>query len=103
MSMGEFVKMAVDSAASKSVLLSVVVALGGFGIKTAVHQSEVDNTIAWHTKALAEIHASQSEVAKGLEYHTVVLSQISGKLDVINQKIDDDRNYAQRHQPVNTR
>jgi hypothetical protein len=103
MSAGEFIKMAVDSAASKSVLLSIVVALGGFGIRTAVHENDVDNTLAWHSKAVQELRTSQEQTAHSLNDHTVVLSQINGKLDVINQKIDDDRNYAQRHQTANTR
>jgi hypothetical protein len=101
--MGEFIKMIVDSTASKGIMLSLMVTIGGFGLKQAAHQEDVDHTLAWHSKVIMQIQGTQVETAKGLQEHTVTLSRIDGKLDVINQKIDDDRNYAQRHQTVNTR
>lgn len=103
MGASELLKMVVDSTASKSVVLSCVLAIGGYSFNQAVNQKETSQAVAWHTQAIKDMKANQDLLAKGLQEHTVTLSRIDGKLDVINQKIDDDRNYAQRHQVVSTR
>lgn len=101
--MNDYFKAIVDSTALKSVLASIVLAVGGMGVKQIVHQDEIDHTVEWHAKAIQQLQVSQETTNLAIQSHTITLSQINGKLDVINQKIDDDRNYAQRHQVVNTR
>lgn len=101
MNVGFIFDKVLESGAIKSVALSVAIAGGGFLVKSAVHEYSVDNELAWHGKALTELKAGQAEQAAQSQAHTVALTKISGQLDVLNQKIDDDRNYAIRHQTGN--
>jgi hypothetical protein len=103
MTLGEILKVIADSTTSKNVMLSAIVGVGGFAIHQAMVWSDVQKDVAWHSAAIKELKANSDLTQKAITDHTVTLSRIDGKLDVINQKIDDDRNYAQRHQPVNSR
>lgn len=103
MNVGEIFSKAMDSGTVKGAALSIVCAVGGFFINQVKHDSNIDSTIAWHTKALSDLRDGQTATNKALDEHALTLMKIDGKLDVITTKIDDDRNYAQRHQPINTR
>lgn len=92
-----------ESGTAKSLIISALVTTGGFVLKQQVHEAQSDQTLAWHTEAIRKIHDHEETAAQALVDHTVTLARIEGKLDTVNQKIDDDRNYAERHQVRSTR
>jgi len=87
--------------AVKGVLLSATFAILGFVCKQAVSEFRVDSTLEWHGKAITELQSGQQATHQKLEDLAVTSARIDGKLDVLSQKIDDDRwerqNYQQRH------
>lgn len=92
-----------DSSTVKGAALSIACTAGGFLISQVKHETTVDSTIAWHSKALADLKTGQAATNQALSEHALTLMKIDGKLDVITTKIEDDRNYNERHQPKNTR
>lgn len=92
-----------ESPSVKGAAVSFVVTAIGFVAHQYVRQNEVDTQLSWHSKAITDLRTGQDLTHNSLEAHSIILERIEGKLDVVNQKIDDDRNYAERHQVVATR
>lgn len=103
MNWGDLVGKVFDSGTVKGAALSIACTAGGFLISQVKHETTVDSTIAWHSKALSDLKEGQTATNKALDEHALTLMKIDGKLDVITTKIEDDRNYNERHQPKNTR
>lgn len=89
-----------DSGTIKGVVLSLAFTAFGFVAKEAVQEFKVKTAIEDHTKAIADLKTGQDTTHAQLEGIAVTLTQFGGKLDVLNQKIDDDRerrNWNERH------
>lgn len=89
-----------DSGTAKGIVLSLALTALGFVGKAAVQEFKVNDAIESHTKAITALQTGQDTTHEKLEGISVTLTQLGGKLDVINQKIDDDRerrNWNERH------
>lgn len=79
----------------KNTLLGAVLALGGWsgieliGLMGRVSVSESREQA--HDQQVTSLFAAQSEVRKDLSDIQVAIARMEGKLDVLNQKIDDGR------------
>lgn len=89
-----------ESGTVKGIILSLAFATVGFVAKTAVQEYTVKTAVEDHTKAIADLQTGQNVTHAQIEGISVTLTAIGGKLDVLNQKIDDDRerrNWNERH------
>lgn len=80
-----------DSAAPKSIVLSIVFTGIGFVTKQAVEQYRVDETLSRHTQQIEKLVAGQDLIRNTLEVNHVTLTGIDGKIDVLSTMIADDR------------
>ena len=79
------------SATIKSLLLSVLVGAGGWTAHTLLESNGNAQVLAAHGKQLDALTAGQAKTDDALDGLAVTVARIDGKLDVVNQKIDDDR------------
>lgn len=100
MNLSEIAGKLMESGTARGVVLSVALTTFGFVAKEAVQEYKVNTAIEDHTKAISDLQSGQDVTHKRLEDIVVILEGIKGKQDVLNQKIDDDRerrNWNERH------
>jgi peptidoglycan hydrolase CwlO-like protein len=85
-----------ENSVVKNIAISLVMGAIGFGTHQAVesvsqtHQLETQNT------QIQKLFEGQSETHTQVQDLSVALARMEGKLDVLNQKIDDDRSKTRR-------
>lgn len=89
------------SSFGKSGLLSVAMAGAGFAVHVAVAASEqtskqqqMEAKLADHDAALKTLADGQTRMTGVLNNVAITIARVEGKVDVTNQKIDDDRSAA---------
>jgi hypothetical protein len=85
----------------KSGMLPTVAACVGFLFHQAVASNEQQHELQDHTTQIQKLIQGQEATHTDLNGVSVTIARIEGKLDVLNQKIDDDRNRpapVTRHQ-----
>lgn len=85
----------------KSLALSALLGLGGWTAHTLISTEGNSQTLAAHGRQLDTLEQGQDKTQEALQGLSVAVAKIDGKLDVVNQKIDDDRraNRAARSHP----
>lgn len=89
-----------NSALAKGVFASLLVGLGGWTAHTLVEARSNSQMLSAHTQQLDRLEAGQTKQEDTLKGLGVAVAQINGKLDVVNQKIDDDRRAVHRRDDV---
>lgn len=79
----------------KSIAISVLVGTGGWAAHTLVGSAGNSQVLAMHGKQLDALTQGQQKTDDALDRLAITVTRIDGKLDTVNQKIDDDR--AARH------
>lgn len=76
---------------ARTAAVSAVMAIAGWGGSTLLTASDNSLVLQTHTGQIQHIFESQKETKDALEKVSTAIIRIDGKIDVINQKIDDDR------------
>lgn len=82
------------SGAIKSLLLSALIGAGGWTAHTLISTEGNTQVLAEHSRQLEKLEQGQEQTRSTLSDLEVTMKGIDGKLDVVNQKIDDDRRAA---------
>jgi hypothetical protein len=85
------VKELFENSAVKSVTISVLMAALGWAGNTLMQVPSTNVKLDEHTKQIAALSDAQSKTSDKLDRITDSLGRIEAKVDVANQKIDDDR------------
>lgn len=80
-----------NNTTTKSVAVSILVGTGGWAAHTLVGAQANATVLAAHTQQLERLWQGQGQASAALQGLGVAITRIDGKLDVVNQKIDDDR------------
>jgi hypothetical protein len=80
-----------NNATTKSLALSILVGAGGWTAHTLIGAQNNGQVLAVHTQQLAELKQGQQKVDEALDSLAITVTRMDGKLDTVNQKIDDDR------------
>ena len=80
-----------DASWLKSVTLSLVIGGLGWTAHTLLTSDGNARLLTEHTQQLEKLAAGQEKTADALQNMAVTITRIDGKLDTVNQKIDDDR------------
>jgi peptidoglycan hydrolase CwlO-like protein len=84
----DFSKVVPDKAA---VILAIVTGVGGWAVH-AFSLFNLDQTkLDEHTAQIQHLQQGQKETHEALNNVAVTLARVDGKIDVLSQKIDDDR------------
>jgi uncharacterized membrane protein len=83
-----------DISTVKGVILSLAMGAVGFGAHQIVDASSDKHTLDEHTQQIEKLFEIAKQNQLSLQDAAVAAARIEGKLDVINQKIDDDRSTA---------
>lgn len=78
----------------KGGLLSVAMAGAGFLFHVAVASDKQETKLEQHDAQIQRLVEGQVAAHKDLNDVAVTIARVEGKLDVLNQKIDDDRSSA---------
>jgi hypothetical protein len=73
------------------VVSSLITGAAGFSAKAIVSTGSTDDTLKQHTVQLQKLWDGQAATTAALNTLSIGQAQISGKIDTLNQKIDDDR------------
>lgn len=84
-----------DSNAARGVILSAVLAITGFVVDQKTQAFRAQQKLDDHTIQLDRLEASSKASEARQQLLELSVSRVEGKIDVLNQKIDDDR--AARH------
>lgn len=85
-------------AVGKGSALSIVMAGAGFLVHVAVASDAQEKKLAEHDTQIQHLLDGQQRTNGALNNVSVTIARVEGKIDVLNQKIDDDRSTAsQRH------
>jgi peptidoglycan hydrolase CwlO-like protein len=82
--------------ALRSVALSATMAIVGFVSHQMIASVGQEKQLATHDQQIAKLFESQGEIHKSVEDLAIAVARVEGKLDVLNQKIDDDRSKTHR-------
>ena len=85
-----------DNSTVRGIGLSILMGLLGFGAKQAVESYGQTTTLTQHTAQISKLFDIAQQNQKALETNAVSTARIEVKIDVINQKIDDDRSKTRR-------
>ena len=73
----------------KYLLLPALAAVGGFLGHAVVEVPGLSKQVEQHTTQLQNLWTGQAETHKALQDVAVAVTRVDGKLDVVNQKLDD--------------
>lgn len=93
------VELFLNNAATKSVAVSILVGAFGWTAHTLIITQSNGQTLTEHTAQLNSLEEGQKDTREVLQLLSVTIAKMDGKLDVVNQKIDDDRRAAHRAHP----
>lgn len=68
----------------------------GFGSKQVIESYSQSRTLDEHTQQISALFGIAKQNQQALQEAAVGQARIEGKLDVLNQKIDDDRSKTHR-------
>lgn len=77
--------------ALKGAAISGIVAIGGWFWHSSVTSHDQDHVLNLHTQQIAELASVSKDTQMSVNQLVVTTTRTEGKLDTINQKIDDDR------------
>ena len=80
-----------NNGTTKSLAITALVAVGGWTANTLINAHGQSDVLATHTQQLDKLWMAQGETSKAIASLSLTTAQISGKIDVLGQKIDDDR------------
>jgi hypothetical protein len=82
--------------AMKTAVVSVVMATCGWAGHTVLEMNAQSKVLDEHTVQIQKLFDGQAETHKSLQDVTTTLTRMEGKIDVVNQKVDDDRSRKDR-------
>lgn len=72
-------------------VLAVITALAGWGLHALIAVNAAGTKLDEHTVQIQKLWEGQKETHETLSNVNVTLARIDGKIDTLNQKVDDDR------------
>jgi hypothetical protein len=85
-----------DSAVVKNIAISLLMGAVGFGSHQMIESVSQTKQLDTQTAQIQKLFEGQTATHTQVEDLGVALARMEGKLDVLNQKIDDDRSAARR-------
>ena len=79
-----------NNSTTKSLAITALVAVGGWTANTLI-SARNDTTLEQHGVRLQKLSEGQAQTQKDIGALAVSVTAVNGKIDVIGQKIDDDR------------
>ena len=80
-----------NNGTTKSLSITALVAVGGWTANTLINAHGQSDVLAAHTQQLDKLWQGQAQTHNDIQSLSVVVATVNGKLDVLGQKIDDDR------------
>lgn len=80
-----------DSGILKNILLSGAMAAVGFVSHQMVSSAKQEQILVQHDTQIQKLYEDKATTHKDMNDLTVTVTRVEGKIDVLNQKIDDDR------------
>jgi hypothetical protein len=75
----------------KTIGIALLTGAIGFGSKQVIESYGQNHVVEEHTQQIGKLFDIAKKTQDGLQEQAVTTARIEGKIDVINQKIDDDR------------
>lgn len=85
-----------DSKTLRTGVISVTMAILGYAGHAAIEVNKQGDILDAHTATIQELKKGQDETHHVLADLTTAVVRVEGKVDVVNQKIDDDREAKHR-------
>lgn len=93
---GGLLRGVLENSTTKSVGLSVLMAIAGYMFHAYGQLNQQELQIADNQQQIKELQLNQDTTKVAIDNVAISITRIEGKLDVLNQKIDDDRRNATR-------
>jgi hypothetical protein len=85
-----------ESGTVKSIAIGLVMSAVGFGSHQVIESVSQAHQLESQSAQIQKLFEGQSETHTQVQDLSVALARMEGKLDVLNQKIDDDRSKTRR-------
>lgn len=85
------VEMFFNNSTTKSLAITALVAVSGWTANTLIGARNDASTLEQHGAWLQKLSEGQAQTQKDIGALVVSVTAVNGKIDVIGQKIDDDR------------
>jgi Tfp pilus assembly protein PilN len=78
----------------KGVGISVIMGVLGFATKSLLQVNTQQQILEQHSQALATLSTSAQKTSDSVQALTITTARVEGKIDVLKQRIDDQRGEA---------
>lgn len=85
-----------ENSTVKGIALSLAMGAIGFGSKQVIESYGQIHMLDEHTQQIGKLFEIAKQNQQNLQESAVSMARIEGKIDVLNQKVDDDRSKTHR-------